>query len=189
MSTNNGKSFTSIKNLNLRGGAEGTGLIRWSPPALYGQNGANWSANPFGVADYGLYISATGALSYSAAGTVTTLTGGTLKTLTALGTHQNSTPTAAQLMGGIVTQTSATGAGTVTLPTGTALSTAFPYVQVGSSFTCEFANLGGSYALTITGQTGSTVIGTAAVGSGVNAELTFVNTGTNAWSIFTNVSA
>ena len=189
MSTYNGKTFTSVKNINLRGGAEGTGLIRWSPPALYSQNGNNWSANPFGTADYGLYISNTGALSYSAAGTVTTLTSGTVKTLTALGTTQNSTPTAAQLMGGIVTQTGATGAGTVTLPTGTQLSTAFPYVAVGSSFMCDFANLGGGQTLTITGQTGSTVIGTAAVGSGKNASMRFVNTGSNVWSVFTIVSA
>src|SRR5688572_2452958 len=36
------------------------------------------------------------------------------RTLTALGTVQNTTPTAAQTLGGILTQTSATGAGTAT---------------------------------------------------------------------------
>lgn len=114
----------------------------------------------------------------------------------ALGTAQNSTPTAAQLLGGIVTQTGATGAGTVTLPTGTLLSTAVSGSTVssadpfaGQSFTTLFANLGGSQTLTITGATGSTVIGTAAIGTGKNALLTFVNTGANTWNVYVNVSA
>jgi hypothetical protein len=110
-------------------------------------------------------------------------------TTTSLGTHQNSTPSAAQLVGGIITQTGATGAGTVTLDTGTNLSTAVNGVTVGDTFQCLFANLGGGQTLTITGATGSTVIGTAAVGTGKNAMMTFVNTGTNTWNVYVNVSA
>ena len=111
-------------------------------------------------------------------------------TVASLGTTQNSTPTAAQLIGGLVTQTGATGAGTVTLPTGTLLSGALVgTVAVGFSFDCVFANLGGSQTLTITGATGSTVIGTAAVGTGKNAYLTFVNSGTNTWNVYVIVSA
>lgn len=110
-------------------------------------------------------------------------------TTTALGTVQNSTPTAAQLLGGIVTQTGATGAGTVTLPTGTLLSTADPGVAVGDTFQCVFANLGGGQTLTITGATGATVVGTAAIGSGKNAILNFVNTGANTWNVYVIVSA
>jgi hypothetical protein len=53
-------------------------------------------------------------------------------TITSLGTTQNSTPTAAQLVGGVVTQTGATGAGTVTLDNGTNISTAVPGVTVGT---------------------------------------------------------
>lgn len=113
----------------------------------------------------------------------------TQTTLAALGTVENSTPTAAQLLGGVLTQTGMTGAGTVTLPTGTLLSGAVPAVAVGSSFKCLFANLGGGETLTITGATGSTVIGTAAVPSGKNAEMTFVNTGTDTWDVFVVVSA
>ena len=71
MSTANGKSFTSVKNLNLRGGAEGTGLLRWSPSSVFGQNSANWSTNPFGTTDYGLYINASGQLVFSSAGSLT----------------------------------------------------------------------------------------------------------------------
>jgi hypothetical protein len=110
-------------------------------------------------------------------------------TTTALGTTQNSTPTAAQLLGGIVTQTSATGAGTVTLPTGTQLSTAVPGVAVGDTFTVTFANLGGGQTLTITGASGSTVLGNATVPSAKFATLVFTNTGSNAWSVYCVVSA
>lgn len=111
-------------------------------------------------------------------------------TVTSLGTTQSSTPTAAQLRGGVVTQTGQTGAGTVTLPSGTAISAAMGLTPVaGDSFDCLFCNLGGSQTLTITGATGSTVIGTAAVGSGKNARMKFVNTGANAWNVYCEVSA
>lgn len=112
------------------------------------------------------------------------------QTLTALGTTQNSTPTAAQLLGGITTQTGQTGAGTYTLPSGTTLSSACARTPVaGDSFDHTFANLGGGQTITITGATGTTVIGTAAVGSGKVARMTFVNTGTNTWNIYVVVSA
>jgi hypothetical protein len=106
--------------------------------------------------------------------------------ITSLGTAQNSTPTAAQLLTGILTQTGATGAGTVTLPTGTLVSAAVPNVTVGDTFTVMFANLGGGQTLTITGATGTTVLGTATVATATNIVLTFVNTGTNTWNIYTN---
>jgi hypothetical protein len=111
-------------------------------------------------------------------------------TVASLGTTQNSTPTAAQLLNGIVTQTGATGAGTVTLPTGTLLSGAMTQTpSVGDTFVCLFANLGGGQTLTITGATGSTVKGTAAVGSAKNAWLLFENTGANTWDVYVIVSA
>lgn len=110
-------------------------------------------------------------------------------TITALGTSQNVTPTAAQLVGGFITQTSATGAGTATLDNGTNISTAVPGVAVGDTFQCIYANLGGGQTVTITGATGSTVIGSAAVTSGKIAIMTFVNTGANAWNVYVNLSA
>lgn len=108
-------------------------------------------------------------------------------TVTALGTAQNTTPTAAQLVGGVITQVSATGAGTCTLDNGTNISTAVPGVVVGDSFQCIYANLSGGQTVTITGATGSTVIGGAAVASGKAATMTFVNTGSNAWNVYTVV--
>lgn len=113
------------------------------------------------------------------------------QTITSIGTAQNSTPTAAQLLGGVVTQTGATGAGTVTTPTGTVLSAAMPAaVATGDSFECLFCNLGGSQNLVITaGASGMTVVGNATVPSGKNALLTFVNTGATAWNCYVTVSA
>lgn len=111
-------------------------------------------------------------------------------TLTSLGTTQSSAPTSAQLLGGILTQTGSTGAGVVTLPTGTALSTACARTPVvGDTFDCYFYNLGGSQTLTITGQTGTTVVGTAAVGTGKMAQIKFYNSGSNAWNCYVIVSA
>jgi hypothetical protein len=113
-------------------------------------------------------------------------------TLTSLGTNQNSTPTAAQIIGGLLTQTGATGAGTVTLPSGTTLSTAMAVKGLapvaGDSFMVPFASLTGQQ-LTITGATGTTVIGTAAIPSGKNAMLFFYNSGSNTWNIYVVVSA
>jgi hypothetical protein len=101
------------------------------------------------------------------------------KTLTALGTVQSSTPTSAQLLGGMLSQTGSTGAGTVTLPSGTALSDGVRRGTpvVGDTFECDFYNLGGSQTLTITGATGTTVIGTAAVGTGKMSRMVFYNSG------------
>lgn len=111
------------------------------------------------------------------------------KTLTALGTTQNTTPTAAQLLGGLLTQTSATGAGTAILDNGTNISAGISGVQIGDSFEVMYANLGGGQTVTITGATGSTVIGTAAIPTGKVARMTFVNTGTNTWNVYCTVSA
>ena len=60
-----GKSYTSLKNINLRGGAKGTGLIRWSPSGIFGQNAGLWASNPFGTDGYGLYLNSAGNLVFS----------------------------------------------------------------------------------------------------------------------------
>jgi hypothetical protein len=73
MSTFNGDSYVDFRNINLKGGASGTGLIRWNPASSYGTNGALWATNPFGTADYGLYINGSGQLVFSSAGSATVL--------------------------------------------------------------------------------------------------------------------
>jgi hypothetical protein len=79
----------------------------------------------------------------------------------------------------------------VTLPSGTAVAAALPggAAIAGDSFCTTFANLGGGQTLTITGATGTTVIGTAAVPTGKNATLEFVATSSNAFNIYVVVSA
>lgn len=113
------------------------------------------------------------------------------RTLTALGTAQTSTPTAAQTLGGILTQTSAVGAGTATFPTGEILSAAFPVApSAGAMFQVVFINLAGGQNIVMTaGATGMTVVGAATVGSGKACLLTFVCTAANTWTVICNLSA
>lgn len=114
-----------------------------------------------------------------------------LNTITDLGTNQSSTPTAAQLLGGILKQTSAVGAGTITTPTGAVLSAACPTVpSAGYTFQAVFLNVGGGQALTVTaGASGMTVRGTAAIPSAKSAILTFVCTAADAWDCWVTLSA
>lgn len=71
MATYNGKSYSDTRNLNLKGGELGTGLLRWTPP----QSGvpALWSSNPFSTDDYGLYLNSSGQLVFSSLGSATVL--------------------------------------------------------------------------------------------------------------------
>lgn len=71
LSTINGKSYQDPRNINLKGGAHGVGLIRWTPPVSGVP--ALWSSNPFSTNDYGLYINASGQLVFSSTGTTTIL--------------------------------------------------------------------------------------------------------------------
>src|ERR1035437_6269506 len=71
MSTFNGKSFTDPRNINLKGGSTGSGLIRWHP--VPSGSPGNWATNPFGTTDYGLYINSSGQLVFSSTGSLTVL--------------------------------------------------------------------------------------------------------------------
>lgn len=108
-------------------------------------------------------------------------------TSTAIAT-QNGTPTAAQLLGGIIVHTSATGAGTLTVDTGTNLDTAITGVTTGDTFTTLYANIG-NQTVTITANTGVTLFGTAAVPTLKNAVLTFTRTGSATWKCYITLSA
>lgn len=65
------KSYSDIRNLNLKGGTLGTGLIRWKAPTA----GATtlWASNPYSSTEIGLYLNASGNLAYSYLGAVTVL--------------------------------------------------------------------------------------------------------------------
>lgn len=117
------------------------------------------------------------------------VTGVTLTSATGKQSYTTGDVTAANWLGGIVSLTGTTGGGTVTLPSGAGMSTAMPLTPAtGDSFTTLFANPG-TTTLTITGTTGTTVIGTAAIGTLKNAWLEWVETGSNAWSIYVTCSA
>jgi len=101
---------------------------------------------------------------------------------------QNTTPTAAQLLGGLIDHASTTGAGTVTLDTAANLDAAYPNAQPGDVFTCVYANTG-SQTVTITTNTGLTLKGTVAIPTAKNALLTFRKTGVAAWTVYITLSA
>lgn len=112
-------------------------------------------------------------------------TGTNLKKSTAVTIDaQNGTPTIAQLLTGLILHNSKTGAGTLTFPTGTAMSAGVSGVAVGDTFDVLYNNYG-NQTVTITGATGSTVTGgTAAVTTGLNTLIRCVNTGTNTWALY-----
>ena len=171
---------TSITGVKVKSAATGGGVAI----SAVGETNVPLTIDGNGTGVLSLNSTATGTV-YLGRGALTGPVFG--KTITALGTTQSSTPTIAQLLGGIVTQTGQTGAGAVTLPTGTAISAGMPLTPAtGDSFGVRFANLGGSQTLTITGQTGSTVVGTATVSSGTNIDLVFVCSGSNTWNVYTN---
>ena len=94
---------------------------------------------------------------------------------------QNATPTIAQILGGIVTHNSKTGAGTVTVPTGTEMSAGISGVAVGSTIKWLYYNRGNQTA-TITAATDHTLVGgTAAVTTGKHMQIISVCTAANTW--------
>ena len=112
----------------------------------------------------------------------------TEKTAITLVDAQNGTPTIAQLLTGIIFHNSKTGAGTITFPTGTEISAGITTLAVGDSFDVFYNNYG-DQTVTLTGATGSTIKGTAAVTTTLNATIKFINTGTNTWDLCTMVTA
>jgi len=128
-----------------------------------------------------------GALTLS--GTTTTISG-TAKTTNPVVTltntdidAQNATPTAAQMLGGMITHTSVTGAGTCTVPLGTDMSAGVASAT-GSSITWLYYN-DGSQTVTITANTGHTLVGgTAAVTTGKHMLVTSRCASAGVWVSF-----
>lgn len=102
---------------------------------------------------------------------------------------QSGTATIAQLLGGIYTHNSKTGAGTLTTPTGTEISAGITNVSVGYTFQCVYSNRGNQTVTLTAGASGVTIIGTAAVPTLKTAILTFVNTAANTWLVYVTLSA
>ncbi len=174
----NSNTASAATGITIIAAASGSGV---AVTATGGTNEA-LAINAKGTGILSLNTTATGQV-YHSLGAMKSCVYGT--TLTAIGTSQSSTPTAAQLIGGIITQTGQTGAGAVTLPTGTAISAALPVTPAaGHTFDTVFTNLGGGQTLTITGATGTTVVGEAAVATATSRRLTWQCTAANSWTIY-----
>lgn len=147
---------------------------------------------------FGSTLAVTGAIT-ATGGVVGGISGGTasVTTLTASGLTktpnpvlqqtitvidaQNGTPTIAQILGGIVTHNSKTGGGTLTVPTGTAMSAGISGVAVGSTIKWLYYNYG-NQTVTVTAADGHTLVGgTAAVTTGKHIYLTSTCSAANTW--------
>jgi hypothetical protein len=138
---------------------------------------------------FGSTLAVTGAIAGSAGISGTTLTMSGLSkfpnqvnqnTITDIDA-QSATPTIAQILGGIVTHNSKTGAGTVTVPIGTAMSAGVSGVAIGSTISWLYYNRGNQTA-TITADTDHTLVGgTAAVTTGKHMQILSVCTAANTW--------
>lgn len=102
---------------------------------------------------------------------------------------QSGTAAIAELLGGIYTHASTTGAGTLTTPTGTQMSAGIAGISTGYTFTTVYYNSGNQTVTITAGASGMTILGTAAVPTLKCAILTFVNTAANTWLCYVNLSA
>jgi hypothetical protein len=171
MSIYNGDSYVDPRNINLRGGASGSGLIRWHPVPT-GSNG-NWATNPFGTTDYGLYVNSSGQLVFSSTGSTTVLGtpggGGSIPSfnavysvaqkLTVAGTTftiDNATNDATNVLtltntgtgSGVVLQI--TNVGTGSDISGTGATWSFSKAGAGTALTLALAGTAGSTSLSLT---------------------------------------
>jgi len=153
--------------------------------------------NTEGAVTFGTTLVVTGALTATGgvAGPVsaTTLTASGLtktpnpvyqQTITDLDA-QSGTAAIAELLGGIYTHNSKTGAGTLTTPTGAEISAGISGVAVGSTFNTLYYNRGNQTVTITAGASGVTLVGgTAAVTTGKHMLMTFVCTAANTWSVY-----
>ena len=102
------------------------------------------------------------------------------QTITPIAT-QNGTPTIAQILGGFINHASVTGAGTLTVPIGSAMSAGISGVAVGSTVRWTYYN-SGTQTVTITAAASHTLVGgTAAVTTGKWMPIISVCTATDTW--------
>lgn len=114
------------------------------------------------------------------------------QTRTAIAT-QNATPTAAQMLGGVLDHASTTGAGTCTFDTSANVDTAIAAnnglaAAVGDTFMVYYNNTG-NQTVTLTAGAGQTIKGTAAVPTVKNANCLFVRTGAATYLVYVTLSA
>lgn len=124
--------------------------------------------------------SVTTATTFTATGLTKTPNPVHQQTITAVAT-QNATPTIAQILGGFINHASVTGAGTATVPIGSAMSAGVSGVAVGSTIRWTYYN-SGTQTVTITAAASHTLVGgTAAVTTGKWMPIISVCTATDTW--------
>jgi hypothetical protein len=96
---------------------------------------------------------------------------------------QNATLPAATLAKGFLVHTSATGAGTLTVDTGSNLDSAFPEWQIGETMECHYLN-DGNQTVTLTGATGSTALSAQTIATLQGRRIVFLKTAATTYSVW-----
>ncbi len=106
-------------------------------------------------------------------------------TVTTVSATGATTITAAQLLGGFIVY-SGNGAATFTFPTGTQISTALPGLAAGACFDCTFKNTGNNTLTVAAGASGMTMFAGDTLTQVTVTVRTwrFLNTGSNAWTVY-----
>ena len=97
--------------------------------------------------------------------------------------EQNTILTAARLASGLLVHTSVTGAGTLTTDSATNLDAAFPEWQIGESMECHYQN-DGTQTVTLTGDTGVTVVSAQTIATLQGRLIMFLKTGANTYIVW-----
>lgn len=96
---------------------------------------------------------------------------------------QNATLLAATMASGLLTHTSTTGAGTLTMDTGTNIDAQFPEWQVGECFDVYYLN-DGNQTVTLTSASGATVLSAQTVATLQGRTIHFLKTATATYSVW-----
>jgi hypothetical protein len=149
----------------------------------YNASNGTLTATAFSGPTAGTHTGAVAATTLDASGLTKTPNPVLQQTVTVIDA-QNGTPTIAQILGGIITHNSKTGGGTLTVPTGTAMSAGISGVAVGSTIKWTYYNYG-NQTVTVTPADGHTLVGgTAAVTTGNHIQCTSYCSAANTWVTF-----
>jgi hypothetical protein len=95
----------------------------------------------------------------------------------------NATMLAATLTNGFLVHTSVTGAGTLTVDTGTNLDTAFPEWTIGEVMSCYYLN-DGTQTVTLTGASGTTALSAQTIATLQGRTIRFLKTAAATYSVW-----
>jgi hypothetical protein len=96
---------------------------------------------------------------------------------------QNATLPASTLLSGFLVHTSASAGGTLTVSTGALLDAAFPEWQIGEVYSCFYLN-DGTQIVTLTGDTGTTVLAAQTIATLQGRMIRFLKTGAETYDVW-----